>query len=235
MPENVLQKGRDMRVLMVARAILARDGLKDEILEHEIAELLKKALHEQRNLTDDDRAQFIKKLEARRLEEAVRSVIQRPLHFSDMQLVIPGLYISSAMTAYDKKMLKAEGITHICQCMDGKPPYPDSFQYLVLPVLDHESANLKSRFYESNEFILTARDDPAARILIHCQAGISRSATVMIAYLMYELHISGDQALALVRAARPFVRPNDGFAKQLVEFECELFEARGWPARSFSG
>ena len=55
-------------------------------------------------------------------------------------------------------------------------------------------------------------------ILVHCMAGVSRSATCVIAYLMREHKHSLRSALELVRSKRPIVCPNYGFHKQLKEY-----------------
>lgn len=53
------------------------------------------------------------------------------------------------------------------------------------------------------------------KVLVHCNAGVSRSATVIIAYLMQQDAMTYDQALAVVRQNRPTAQPNRGFAQQL--------------------
>ncbi|KAG2490222.1 hypothetical protein HYH03_011347 [Edaphochlamys debaryana] len=57
-----------------------------------------------------------------------------------------------------------------------------------------------------------------ARVLVHCQAGVSRSPTVVIGWLMHSRGLSADDATALVRRRRPCADPNEGFAAQLVLF-----------------
>ena len=59
-------------------------------------------------------------------------------------------------------------------------------------------------------------------VFIHCQLGISRSAAMVIAYLMFTLHLTYRQASALLKRARPFVCPNQGFIDQLLLFEASL-------------
>jgi dual specificity phosphatase 12 len=49
--------------------------------------------------------------------------------------------------------------------------------------------------------------------------GKSRSATVIIAYLMHKYHISRDEALAQLRQGRPVCGPNDGFMEQLEIYQ----------------
>ncbi|KLO18102.1 hypothetical protein SCHPADRAFT_867237 [Schizopora paradoxa] len=64
------------------------------------------------------------------------------------------------------------------------------------------------------------------KVLVHCVMGISRSATVVCAYLMATRRFSPAQALAFVRRRRPQVHPNYGFYRQLAVFaECDYFAA----------
>jgi hypothetical protein len=67
-------------------------------------------------------------------------------------------------------------------------------------------------------------------VLVHCQAGISRSATIVIAYCMWKERLSADAATALVSAARSAIWPNMGFKTQLREFE-----RLGWDASKWEG
>lgn len=59
------------------------------------------------------------------------------------------------------------------------------------------------------------------KTLVHCHAGVSRSATICIAYVMYSRHASLDTAFEFVRSRRSEISPNAGFMHQLLEFEKE--------------
>jgi protein-tyrosine phosphatase len=52
-------------------------------------------------------------------------------------------------------------------------------------------------------------------VVVNCQAGISRSATVIIGYLMHTKKMSYDKAFNYVRRRRPIVNPNKGFSNML--------------------
>ena len=56
-------------------------------------------------------------------------------------------------------------------------------------------------------------------VLVHCNAGVSRSATVVIAFLMKEKNFSFQEAFHHVKKRRPCIRPNEGFVKQLQLLE----------------
>jgi hypothetical protein len=73
----------------------------------------------------------------------------------------------------------------------------------------------------------------AGTVLVHCAQGISRSASILIGYLMSREQLPYDTALAQLQAARPVVQPNPGFALQLQEFGrsgCCLESWSGWDA-----
>lgn len=62
------------------------------------------------------------------------------------------------------------------------------------------------------------------RILVHCSAGVSRSPTIVVAYLMKHRNMSLRTALGHVVRIRPQVSPNPGFIEQLKDMEMELYK-----------
>jgi dual specificity phosphatase 12 len=97
--------------------------------------------------------------------------------------------------------------------------YYYTFIYLLflknIHVYDTDEQNMIQYFDETNEFIQEAYK-AKGKVLIHCQAGVSRSATVLTACIMKSKNINRDDALAIVKRKRPSVVPNDGFMEQLT-------------------
>lgn len=83
---------------------------------------------------------------------------------------------------------------------------------------DTPDQNLSQYFSVCNDFIHAARLREG-NVLIHCLAGMSRSVTVAVAYIMTATHLNWKEALKVVRAGRAVANPNTGFQNQLLEFE----------------
>ncbi|XP_044497929.1 dual specificity protein phosphatase 1 isoform X2 [Mangifera indica] len=124
--------------------------------------------------------------------------------------------------ATNKDALKSRNITHILTVANSlSPVHPHDFVYKVVEVMDREDTNLMLYFDECFNFI-----DEAKRlgggVLVHCFMGISRSVTIVVAYLMKKHGMRLSQALAHVKCRRPQAAPNYGFISQLQQFEQNL-------------
>uniref|UniRef100_A0A1B0D9R4 protein-tyrosine-phosphatase n=1 Tax=Phlebotomus papatasi TaxID=29031 RepID=A0A1B0D9R4_PHLPP len=94
-------------------------------------------------------------------------------------------------------------------------------QYLQIPITDHWSQDVAVYFPTAIQFIEEARTKGAA-VLVHCLAGVSRSVTVTLAYLMHARSLCLNDAFSLVRSRKPDVSPNFHFMEQLHSFERQL-------------
>jgi protein-tyrosine phosphatase len=70
-------------------------------------------------------------------------------------------------------------------------------------------------------------------VLVHCIAGISRSPTITIAYLMTKYNITLLEAFKLVKGKRPMIKPNHSFIKQLLTYEIVLYGKNSVSATGF--
>lgn len=130
-----------------------------------------------------------------------------------MHKIIDGLWLGDMAGAYNKITLKKNGITHILTVADGiAPKYPSLFIYKIIRILDSPQANLKQHFQTCIAFIKDSISHGGI-VLVHCFAGVSRSATIVIAYLMQEHGMTYNEALNYVKKQRYFINPNDGFKR----------------------
>ncbi|NXJ97807.1 DUS22 phosphatase, partial [Corythaixoides concolor] len=120
--------------------------------------------------------------------------------------------------ARDVEQLSKNNITHILSIHDSARPMLEGVKYLCIPAADSPSQNLARHFRESIKFIHECRLTGEG-CLVHCLAGVSRSVTLVVAYIMTITDFGWEDALSVVRAARSCANPNMGFQRQLQEFE----------------
>lgn len=139
-------------------------------------------------------------------------------------LVVPYLYLGNAQNAQDMDCLNANGIRYILNVTQNIPNrFEDNskFHYLQIPISDHWSQNLSTYLPSAISFIDEARRLQCG-VLVHCLAGISRSVTVTVAYLMSSLSLSLEDAYEFVKRCRPTASPSLNFMGQLMDFETTL-------------
>lgn len=132
------------------------------------------------------------------------------------------LYLGNYKIAKNLSALKEKGITHIINCSSDTcdNSYNNEIAYLHFPLKDSISESIECIFYYSFEFIQRCRE-ANGKILIHCYQGISRSASIVIAYLIYNNSLTCDEAFNYVQNLRSMINPNISFFLQL-----ELFAKR---------
>lgn len=137
------------------------------------------------------------------------------LFANEAQEVVPGLFISHIGVARSEEALKELKITHVVNVCEKDYPRVAGISYLHLPVLDDPGQDILPAAWQATAFIHKALAGDGNRVLVHCVWGRSRSAAVVIAYLMTHRAMTYDDALALLVEKRPVVQPNEGFANQL--------------------
>lgn len=136
--------------------------------------------------------------------------------------ILPFLYLGSAYHAARRDMLDALGITALLNVSSDCPNHFEGhYQYKCIPVEDSHKADISSWFMVAIEYI-DAVKDCRGRVLVHCQAGISRSATICLAYLMMKKRVRLEEAFEFVKQRRSIISPNFSFMGQLLQFESQV-------------
>ncbi len=132
-----------------------------------------------------------------------------------MSKITDNLYLGDRKTASNLKELRGLGISHIVNTTDAIPNYfPKDFEYIKLGLIDEPKQNICGVLEPSYKFIKNAIDSGGI-VFVHCFAGISRSSSTVIYYLMRENDWSFDFAKQYVKFCRPQINPNRGFENQL--------------------
>lgn len=128
------------------------------------------------------------------------------------------IYVGGDAVAKDKNILKNNGITHILNCVGFICPeyFRSDFCYRSLWLQDSPSEDITSILYDVFDYFEDVREQ-SGRIFVHCCQGVSRSTSLVIAYLMWREGQSFDDAFQYVKSARGIADPNMGFACQLLQ------------------
>lgn len=141
---------------------------------------------------------------------------------SDVDLITDRVYLGNWDAAVDKKVLTKLGITHVVSMVEFGPDIPDVVETanrLHIRLNDSADTNILCHLEETTNFIKTALEaNKNNKVLVHCLMGISRSATVVCAYMIATKKLTGAEAIAFVQKKRPIVCPNLGFRQQLNIF-----------------
>ncbi|KAE8664437.1 Protein-tyrosine-phosphatase MKP1 [Hibiscus syriacus] len=128
------------------------------------------------------------------------------------------IYLGGDAVAKDREILKTNGITHVLNCVGFVCPeyFKADFVYRTLWLQDSPSEDITSILYDVFDYFEDVKE-LGGRIFVHCCQGVSRSTSLVIAYLMWREGQSFDDAFQYVKAARGIADPNMGFACQLLQ------------------
>mmetsp|Transcript_76048 Transcript_76048/g.211346 ORF Transcript_76048/g.211346 Transcript_76048/m.211346 type:complete len:769 (-) Transcript_76048:21-2327(-) len=133
------------------------------------------------------------------------------------EIVEKAVYLSSYQVASNLECLRKHRITHIVNTAADicDNCFPDQFQYLTYYLKDTNYEEISLLFYRTFDWIQNAISRSGC-VLVHCKEGVSRSSTMVLAYLMWRFSISFETAHERVRKVRPICNPNTGFTCQLL-------------------
>ena len=127
--------------------------------------------------------------------------------------IIDNIYLGDFRTADNIDILRQYNITHIINCAFNLPnKYPDQITYKRLELRDEPDQPILERLEEAYQFIKENKDK---NIFVHCVFGKSRSASVVIFYIMKEKKMNFQEAKNFVKNIRNIVEPNSGFESEL--------------------
>jgi hypothetical protein len=149
------------------------------------------------------------------------------INFNLMDEILSNLWLGGIVT---ETFIIDNGFTHVLSIYDKQPSFLNSeyFSTKWINIEDNGSENIADYFDECTEYIHNLLLS-GGKIYVHCQMGISRSPTIIIAYIMrYGTHIEQQkkysfyEALDYVSEKRPNICPNLGFNIALREYENKI-------------
>ncbi|NXK64091.1 DUS16 phosphatase, partial [Sylvietta virens] len=144
--------------------------------------------------------------------------------------ILPHLYLGCQRDVLNKELMQQNDIGYVLNASNTcpKPDFIPESHFLRVPVNDSFCEKILPWLDKSVDFIEKAKASNG-RVLVHCLAGISRSATIAIAYIMKRMDMSLDEAYRFVKEKRPTISPNFNFLGQLLDFEKKIRNQSGQP------
>jgi len=99
-----------------------------------------------------------------------------------------GLYLGNIFAATDLEILKQSKIGAVLTVASNTELEYRDMKHMIIPVLDVEQTNLLQYFDQMLEFIDENRK--TTNVFVHCFAGVSRSSTAVIAYIMKKFNLT---------------------------------------------
>ncbi|XP_075147538.1 protein phosphatase Slingshot [Haematobia irritans] len=128
------------------------------------------------------------------------------------------VYLGSEWNASNLEELQKNGVRHILNVTrEIDNFFPGMFDYLNIRVYDDEKTNLLKHWDNTFRYITRAKAE-GSKVLVHCKMGVSRSASVVIAYAMKAYNWEFQKALQHVKERRSCIKPNKNFLNQLETY-----------------
>ena len=129
------------------------------------------------------------------------------------------LYLGCYRNACDRQEIKDLGINYVLNCaIECMESFPKGVKYCHLKLNDMPFFKITPHLERATSFINKAHISNGI-ILVHCQLGISRSTSCVIAYMIKYMGYTAMNALNFIKKKRPQVMPNFGFLQQLITYE----------------
>ncbi len=134
-------------------------------------------------------------------------------------LVAPGLYLGDWPSVTSLEVLRQLGVTGVVNASNHfGNKHIDELSYLSVNVDDYDVEQIDLHFDRVVNFV----DRQPGATVVHCAAGVSRSATLVVACLMLRHGLRLRHALTAVHSRRGVISPNRGFLAQLLALEARL-------------
>ncbi|XP_043103118.1 dual specificity protein phosphatase 26-like [Puntigrus tetrazona] len=161
--------------------------------------------------------------------EVERLLVSGKAIYNNADEVWPNLYIGNMDIAENCSEIRRHRFTHVLNCAHSSRRGGEIYDgmgitYMGIDAHDSPTYDMSVNFNKAAEFIHAALKQ-RGKILVHCHVGVSRSATVVLAYLMLKQNVTLVEAIQKVKEGRG-VYPNRGFLRQLIDLHIKLYGYR---------
>ena len=144
-------------------------------------------------------------------------------------LIIPGIWLGNRNASQDINFLKQNNITAVFNCTKDIPFPPLPLRFYRVPVDDNlQEDEIRNMELWSSEIVVKLMKEYNAgnNVLVHCAAGMQRSAAVMAMTLIALTNKKPDEVMDYIRSIRPIAfQPSANFKKSILGFDTYFKEA----------
>ncbi len=133
----------------------------------------------------------------------------------NMNYIIDNIYLGDSIAASNEAYLKSFDIDTVINCADKLVSEYKDLKFMELKLYDDWDQKLFPKFEIAYKYI---KLHSKKNILIHCGAGVSRSASLVIFYIMKEKNWDFETSYEYCKERRPIVQPNSNFQEQLIDY-----------------
>lgn len=144
---------------------------------------------------------------------------------SHADLIIDRIYLGSVCAAHNRTWLSENNISFVFNVARewNTVDYQGNIEQFYFALDDATNLDIKTtrRFINTiaSRLVDVSTDFSTSNILVHCNMGISRSATIVVRYLQLAHHLTYRQAIKLIKDARPIAKPNTLFKRMLINMD----------------
>lgn len=140
------------------------------------------------------------------------------IEYEKPSYVVDGIYLGSQNSSIDREKLKELNIQYILIVGKGMRKLFSDIQYHIIEIDDSLEQDIREAVVSSLNIIKNWQQT-GGNILIHCVSGISRSSSIVIAYLMNKYCYDFDDAYLYLKDKRKIINPNKNFVDQLKKMD----------------
>jgi len=136
--------------------------------------------------------------------------------------IVEGIWLGDASDAMDIDTMNKHGINSVANCAEKHTLtcaeyYPFDWNYLGIECEDKATYDILGKHLDEFTAFMDKCVGEKKKVLVHCAAGINRSATLLIAYLVRRRGMCLKDAISLCHAKRPIILTNEAFVMALIE------------------
>jgi protein-tyrosine phosphatase len=150
------------------------------------------------------------------------------MNIPDAHEIVPGIWLGNRRAALNDKWLAEKQITVVFNATKDLPFSPTIKKQYRIPVNDNlEAEEIRNMTLWSHEILynLLKEQNAGNKILVHCAAGMQRSAAIMAMYLIAKRGMSWNQAVQYIQNIRPIAfRPGINFKDSIMSFDKSYHE-----------